>query len=115
MSVGRDEILEFELDGSQEILEFDNSQNTFVWDGEFIDNKGWTGSKIILSLATISDTIKREIIKGQKYQVLFSYQNDSEALRTNLGTCIMSGYYIVDIIKMGQKFERQVETNYNDQ
>jgi hypothetical protein len=43
-----------------------------MFDGELYSSESWTGSKVIVSLPMLVDTIKREIIKGHEFQVIFS-------------------------------------------
>lgn len=99
--------LEFEMDNGDSTIVFIDVLNKYTYDGGFKDDL-WTGKKVILELKTIEGILKREIIKGEKYKVIYAYSNDSEVLRTNIPTEHACGFYIVDIIKLNEKFQRQI-------
>ena len=95
-----------------EALEFENqNKNIFL---TFYNDSIHEGSddKVFLELEMFDGILKRELIKGQKYKVIFSFISDSQALRSNGGTENMSGYYIVDIVNLNDKFQRQIPVKY---
>ncbi len=105
------ESLEFIMDKTNSTMAFIDALNKFTYNGNFNDTL-WTGNKVIIKLKTIDGVLEREIIKGEKYKVIFAYISDSEVLRTNIGTEHASDYYIVDIIKINEKFQRQIPVSY---
>jgi hypothetical protein len=89
---------------------FDEVLNEFKYD-DIMNECDWHGKKATIFLKTIQDPLKRDLYRNEKYKVIFSYWNDSEVLRTNVGTEYKSGFYIVDIIPLTSLFERQKEYN----
>jgi hypothetical protein len=105
ISSGMFEALEFENQNKNLFIRFDENWNNFPL--EEVNN-----DKVFLELKMFDGILKRELTKGQKYKVIFSFKSDSEALRSNGGTENISGYYIVDIVSLNAKFQRQIPVKY---
>jgi hypothetical protein len=67
------------------------------------DEKGAT-----ITFKTYSGKLSRRIEKGNEYKIIYCYKSDSEVRRTNVATDdLIEGYYIVDILPLNEKFERE--------
>jgi hypothetical protein len=102
--------LQFIIEDSNKLIEFNSEQNKYEENGTYDKNYNWTGNSVIIELERWNDILKRNVIKGNKYQVIFSYQSDSKSLRNDLPIEHDSGYYIVDIVGLKDKFS---ENRYN--
>jgi hypothetical protein len=97
---------------SNTTVEFPDFLNNYAFDDKFKDEH-WVGRKVTFNLKTIENDLIREIMRDEKYKVIFSYHSDSEVLRTNIPTEYHSGYYIVDIVGINDKFQREIQYGLN--
>jgi hypothetical protein len=105
ISLGMYKSLEFENQNENLSITFDENWNNFT-------HEEGNNDKVFLKLKMFDGILKRELTKGQKYKVIFSFKSDSEALRSNGGSENISGYYIVDIVSLNAKFQRQIPVEY---
>lgn len=77
-------------------------------------NGKWIGKSLILRLTSSKD-IHRELIKNKTYNAILAYKSDNTIARSNEPTdAFLLGYYIVDIVVPGHKFQRQIPFNYDN-
>lgn len=86
---------------------FNDTFTSFSYDGDFDERLSWTGTNAEITLVSLNDTLRRRIVKNHTYKVIYSYEQDDAVLRSNVPTDNVSGYYVIDIVPVGQKFERQ--------
>jgi hypothetical protein len=106
--------LNFIIPETGENVFFDDFNNKIGFkDNDFISNEDgelvWAKSEVSIYLKCDceNENLIRKIVKGKRYKVIYSYKSDSELYRFPFATESNEGFYIVDIIEMNEKFERE--------
>jgi hypothetical protein len=91
------------IKGSDKKLEFADYNNNF----KILDENN---VEVVLELQ--NKNISRRIRKGELYKVLYRFVLDVNVYRDNLATCSYSGYEIIDIVPVREKFYRDTSPIY---
>lgn len=108
-------ILLKEVDGNFRMRLRKDELNKFVYKGDFNreSNFKWSGNEATFYLKYYAEnfkirTLKREVLKGEDYKVIYGYRINELQNRSTIGTePFNSGFYIIDILPMNKKFPRQ--------
>ncbi len=110
---GLTETLQFTLN-ENEHFSFENAfKDRTIYDQEG-NRKSIFNIELALPSYAISDSIKRQLFKGVLYKVIFSYESVAMGrIHSDWGGEDDSHYFIVDLVPIGSKFERQIPFQYN--
>lgn len=122
LSFGVETYIDMKPKGVDTLLLFSDTHTNFRYDNIFDEKMKWSGDEIQVNLPTVEGNrfgpdslrhyLRRSVFVGKEYKVIFSYRNDDDVTRTNIPTEMLGGYYIIDILEPGMKFERQKDFNY---
>ena len=89
---------------------FDHESEFIPIKGDVKDHYKWIGKSLNLKLFIGEESyIQRKIQRDQYYNVILTYKSDSSVAITHPATdAFFLGYFIVDIVSLGQKFGRQL-------
>ena len=99
--------LEFKISGTNKEVSFCEIKNQIIYEGEFDQNLTPTKNEVTIVLPTRSDSLVRKIYKGKKYKVIYGYESDRVMNRQPIPSEPDEGYYIVDILELSGRFERE--------
>jgi hypothetical protein len=95
----------FKIENADHIFEFLGNRNEYKINHSILDdNANCLECIVTLELETRGQILKRKLVKGKKYQVIFSFSSDSRFLRDIHASEDDSTYYIVDIVEVNEKF-----------
>lgn len=98
----------FTIPETKEEIYFDDTNNQFFYNGSFNNESRWTGDQATVTLECAKDErLTRYLSKNKKYKVIYGYYNDSKLWRKPFPTESTDGYYIIDVIKLYDQFERE--------
>ena len=100
--------LHFVIPELKENIIFQEGLNKIIYNGNFNDSLAGISNNVKIKLDCLSgDSLIRKIYQKKKYKLIYCFSSDSELHRKPFPTEHNDGYYIVDIVEINQKFERE--------